>query len=72
MLNSYVANYLVRMRVGTHVTAAIIVAPAGAAGRDRRGSAVRGVAERGAARWLMERNTEAFARAERGAARLYA
>ena len=47
ILNSYVANYLVRMRVGTHVSAAI-VARLPVPRPDRRGSAVRGGGGRGA------------------------
>jgi hypothetical protein len=69
MLNGYVANYLVRMRVGTHVSAAIV-------GRlpvpkpDRRDPLFAGIAR--AARLLAAGwDGDVFARLNAAAARLY-
>ena len=69
MLNSYVANYLVRMRVGTHVSAAI-VARLPVPRPDRRDPLFVAVAD--AARLLAAGwNGETFARLNAAAARLY-
>ena len=69
ILNGYVANYLIRMRVGTHVSAAII-ARLPVPRPDRRDplfAAVAGAARRLAAGW----NAESLARINAATARLY-
>jgi hypothetical protein len=69
ILNGYVANYLIRMRVGTHVSAAI-VARLPVPRPDRRDplfAAIAGAARLLAARW----NSEVLARLNAAAARLY-
>jgi hypothetical protein len=69
MFNSYVANYLVRMRVGTHVTAAI-VSRLPVPRPDRRSPLFGKVA--GAAQSLSgDWNSDEFARLNATAARLY-
>jgi hypothetical protein len=69
ILNGYVANYLIRMRVGTHVSAAIVARlPVPRPDRqDPLFAAVAGAARLLAAGW----NTEVFARLNAAAARLY-
>lgn len=70
ILNGYVANYLIRMRVGTHVSAAI-VARLPVPRPDRRDPLFAAIA--GAARLLATGwNGEVFARLNAAAARLYA
>ena len=68
ILNGYVANYLIRMRVGTHVSAAIVARlPVPRPDRqDPLFAAVAGAARLLAAGW----NTEVFARLNAAAARL--
>ena len=69
ILNSYVANYLVRMRVGTHVSAAIVARlPVPRPDRTIRCSR-RWPAPRG--RWLPGGTARVFAGLNAAAARLY-
>jgi hypothetical protein len=69
LFNSYIANYLVRMRVGTHVTAALmseLPVPKPGPGTEQ----LRGIAR--LTRWLSRRNDPvALAQLNARAARLY-
>ncbi len=70
MLNSYVANYLVRMRVGTHVSASIVERlPVPGPDRDSAGFGLIGALARQLARTPADR--DAHARLQAAAARLY-
>ena len=70
MLNSYVANYLVRMRVSTHVTVSIVERlPVPVADRDSAGFGLVGGLAQHLARSPGDR--DAHARLQAAAARLY-
>ncbi len=70
MLNSYVANYLVRMRVGTHVTVSIVERlPVPVPDRDSAGFGLIGGLAQQLARTPADR--DAHARLQAAAARLY-